>query len=170
MVSFLPIFARESLMFFVTMLVVFLSVLCYTSCMGFEGEQFQGDAVLLFFFERLMDFHGKELLRMKELFDKIMSIDQQANERVQEAMEKKERIGGQLEQQKKQLEEQMKIAAKEHLERAQQAQQKEIEEEKRQIDQKAAAEQERLQQVYEAHREEWVAALTAGILKTGTAE
>lgn len=107
---------------------------------------------------------------MKELFDKIMSIDQQANERVQEAMEEKERIGGRLEQQKKQLEEQMKIAAKEHLERAQQAQQKEIEEEKRQIDQKAAAEQERLQQVYEAHREEWVAALTAGILKTGTAE
>lgn len=49
MVSFLPIFARESLMFFVTMLVVFLSVLCYTSCMGFEGEQFRGDAVLLFF-------------------------------------------------------------------------------------------------------------------------
>ena len=102
---------------------------------------------------------------MKELFDKIMSIDQQANQRLKEAVKQKEEEALRVAEQKQQLEREMEAKAKSYLAKLEAAEQQAADEVKSEIDQKAEEERKRLEKIYRGNREEWVSSVVLSVLK-----
>lgn len=102
---------------------------------------------------------------MKELFDKIMSIDQQANQRLKEAVKQKEEEALRVAEQKQQLEREMEEKAKSYLAKLEASEQQAADEVKSEIDQKAEEERKRLEKIYRGNREEWVSSVVLSVLK-----
>lgn len=102
---------------------------------------------------------------MKELFNKIMSIDQQANQRLKEAVRQKEEEALQVIEQKQQLEREMEEKAKSYLAKLEASERQAADEVKSEIDRKAEEERTRLEKIYRDHREEWVSSVILSVLK-----
>ena len=131
----------------------------------YQGEQAQAGLFSCLLEQLLITFWEGVDQRMKELFDKIMSIDQQANQRLKEAVKQKEEEALRVAEQKQQLEREMEAKAKSYLAKLEASEQQAADEVKSEIDQKAEEERKRLEKIYRGNREEWVSTVVLSVLK-----
>ena len=131
----------------------------------YQGEQAQTGLFSCLLEQLLITFWEGVDQRMKELFDKIMSIDQQANQRLKEAVKQKEEEVLRVAEQKQQLEREMEAKAKSYLAKLEASEQQAADEVKSEIDQKAEEERKRLEKIYRGNREEWVSSVVLSVLK-----
>lgn len=102
---------------------------------------------------------------MKNLMDTIISIDKQAENRLNEAIRRKQEAMAKIDEEKRHMTEQMKQHAKDLLSNSEEAEKVLCEEQKRQIAQRVDSESSRLQGIFDQNHQQWVSEIVENVLK-----